>query len=172
MQRLQSAATIWIKHDQVAWFRETAARLRNQHAGQVLPALAFFHIPLPEFNDVWDFYACQGAKGETICCPLINTGLFAAMHEAGDVMGVFCGHDHLNDFIGELFDIRLAFGRATGYGGYGLDGFARGARLVRLHAGERRFDTWLRLEGGHVIKKQPPHEPELTRCLCLPSDYE
>jgi hypothetical protein len=170
--KAQTGGYDWIKHDQVAWFREMADELRRQSAGQILPALGFFHVPLPEFNDVWDFYTCFGAKGETICCPLINTGLFAAMHEAGDVMGVFCGHDHLNDFIGEMFNIRLAFGRITGYGGYGLDDFARGARMVRLHAGEHRFDTWLRLEAGHVVKKQPTHKPELTRGLCLPSDYD
>jgi hypothetical protein len=162
----------WVKHEQVTWFRETAKRLRGQSGGELLPALAFCHIPLPEFNDVWDFHACRGVKGETICCPLINTGLFAAMHEAGDVMGLFCGHDHLNDYIGELHGISLAFGRATGYGGYGLETFARGARIVRLHAGERVFDTWLRLEGGQVVAEQPTHEPELTRRLCLPSDYE
>ena len=142
----------WIKHDQVTWFRETAQRLRDLSPGQLLPALAFCHIPLPEFNDVWDFHTCRGAKGETICCPLINTGLFAAMHEAGDVMGIFCGHDHLNDFIGELHGIRLAFGRAIGYGGYGMEEFARGARLARLHAGERTFDTWLRLEGSTLSR--------------------
>ena len=142
-------------------------------AGELLPALAFCHIPLPEFNDVWDFHTCRGVKGETICCPLINTGLFAAMVEAGDVMGLFCGHDHLNDFIGEVHGIRLAFGRATGYGGYGLEEFARGARMVRLRAGEHAFDTWLRLRAaGSGQNSQHTSLSWLRTDYCLPSDYE
>ena len=35
---------------------------------------------------------------EKACAPLLNTGMFAAMKEAGDVMGTFVGHDHDNDY--------------------------------------------------------------------------
>ena len=35
---------------------------------------------------------------EKACAPKLNTGMFAAMKEAGDVMGVFVGHDHDNDY--------------------------------------------------------------------------
>jgi hypothetical protein len=64
----------------------------------------------------------------------------------GDVMGTFAGHDHLNDYIGELHGIRLGYGRATGYNTYGKEGFPRGARVIQLFEGERRFDTWIRLD--------------------------
>ena len=33
--------------------------------------------------------------------------------------GVFCGHDHNNDFCGNHFGVSLFYGRKTGYGGYG-----------------------------------------------------
>lgn len=36
--------------------------------------------------------------GEPVCDPQLNSGLFNAMLECGDVMGVFCGHDHNNDY--------------------------------------------------------------------------
>lgn len=160
----------WIKHDQVAWYLETTKRLRQENGDQTLPALAFCHIPLPEFNEVWDYHTCYGVKGELICSPLINTGLFAAMVEVGDVLGLFVGHDHFNDFIGELHGIQLAFGRATGYGGYGSNSFERGARFVRLREGVRAFDSWLRLESGKAAQ-QPAHAPEMEWNRCLPSDY-
>lgn len=68
-----------------------------------------------------------------MCCPKINTGLFAAMHLAGNVRGVFAGHDHVNDYEGMLYGVRLCYGRATGYNTYGKDAFQRGARVIRLH---------------------------------------
>lgn len=156
----------WIRRDQIAWFLEKAVEL-NPDGVEPLPALAFFHIPLPEFNQIWDMHVCYGSKLEPICCPLLNSGFFAAMHETGDVMGAFVGHDHINDFTGELYGIRLSFGRATGFNTYGREGFKRGARIIRLYEGRREFDTWLRLEGGEVVHQQEPHEPELRRKTCI-----
>ncbi len=50
---------------------------------------------------------CLGEKNEPVCCPRLNTGLFAALHLAGNVRGVFAGHDHVNDYDGTLHAIRL-----------------------------------------------------------------
>ncbi len=153
----------WIRRDQIGWYVETAHAFHQADGGVTLPALAFFHIPLPEYNEVWDDHACRGHKLEPICCPLINSGFFAALHEVGDVVGTFVGHDHLNDFEGDLYGIRLCFGRGTGFNTYGQENFKRGARVIRLEEGERSFVTWLRLEGGEVIREQPLHESEVKR---------
>ena len=157
----------WIHRDQVAWYAQTARELAEANGGEKIPALAFFHIPLPEYNEVWDYHTCHGVKYEEICPPFVNSGFFAALHEAGDVLGTFVGHDHVNDFVGDLHGIRLAYGRATGYNTYGRDGMARGARVIRLTQGERSFRTWLRLDGGEVITNQPPHAPEGVRMLSV-----
>ena len=157
----------WLRRDQIAWYLHTAHALREANGGQTLPALAFFHIPLPEYNEVWDLHVCYGHKYEPVCCPLINTGFYAALHEAGDVMGTFVGHDHVNDFVGDLYGIRLCFGRGTGFNTYGRQGFKRGARLIQLQEGVRDFRTWLRLEGGEVVDDQPQHEPLFQRRTCI-----
>lgn len=143
----------WIRSDQIAWYKE-ASRTHSS-----LPALAFFHIPLPEYQQVWYTSTCYGNKHENVCCPPVNSGLFAAMAEMGDVIGTFCGHDHINDYWGELHGIRLCYGRATGYNTYGQEGFPRGARMIRLRQGERAFETWLRLADGTVVREQPEHKP-------------
>ena len=148
----------WIKRDQIEWFLKESAHY-TEVVGHQLPALAFFHIPIPEYHEVWDFSTCYGAKYEDICAPRINTGLFAALHEAGDVLGTFVGHDHINDFCGDLYGIRLCYGRATGYNTYGKDGFPRGARVIELKEGERKFETWLHLENGTIVKEQAKHTP-------------
>lgn len=152
----------WIARDQIAWYVETSRALAAEYGRpeQRLPALAFFHIPLPEYAEVWEQRVCRGSKGEPVCGPVINSGFFAALVEQGDVMGTFVGHDHLNDFEGELHGIRLAYGRATGYSPYGTEGFERGARVIRLREGERQFETWLRV-GEDAVRYDPPeHEPE------------
>ncbi|MNC34498.1 hypothetical protein D3C75_829330 [compost metagenome] len=85
------------------------------------------------------------------------------MAELGHTLGVFVGHDHVNDYWGELHGIRLCYGRASGHNTYGREGFPRGARMIRLYEGERRLDTWLRLEDGTKVTKQLRHEPENAR---------
>ena len=148
----------WIKREQIVWYLQESARL-TAGAGNPLPALAFFHIPIPEYDEVWDFHTCYGVKYENVCAPQVNTGFFAAMHEAGDVMGTFVGHEHVNDFWGDLHGIRLCYGRASGYNTYGREGFPRGARVIALQEGERQFETWLHLDDGTVVGEQPEHTP-------------
>ena len=61
-------------------------------------------------------------------------------------MGVMVGHDHGCDFIGVLNRIALAYGRVTGSEGW--DDLESGARVIELHEGEFRFDTWTRTPSG------------------------
>ena len=49
---------------------------------------------------------------EEACAPKLNTGMFAAMKESGDVMGIFVGHDHDNDYAVMWKGILLAYGRS------------------------------------------------------------
>lgn len=125
----------WIRADQIAWYRRSRADRR-------IPALAFLHIPLPEWEVAWrEGWDRRGQRHEAACCPAVNSGLFAAFLERGDVIGAFCGHDHRNDYAATLHGIRLAYGRATGHGGYGRPGFPRGARVIELREGVRGFET-------------------------------
>lgn len=149
----------WIRRSQIEWYAAQSRMLTELNGGRPLPSLAFFHIPLPEYVDAWDMHVCHGEKHETICAPWINTGLFAAMVEMGDVLGTFAGHDHGNDFCGELHGIRLCYGRTTRYASV-AGPFQTGARIIRLQAGERRFSTWLHLEDGTIVTEQPEHQPE------------
>jgi hypothetical protein len=109
-----------------------------------LPALAFFHIPLPEYTEVVDKPTTVGMHHERICPPPVNSGLFTSMCECKDVMGTFVGHDHTNNYIGCLHNICLAYGYASGRQAsrcYHTSGC--GVRVIELFEGERKFDTWL-----------------------------
>lgn len=138
----------WIHQNQVNWYANESQKFKQDNQ-RILPALAFFHIPIPEYDDVWRYASVSGTKKENVSSAKINSGLFTAMVENGDVMGTFAGHDHDNDYCGELGDISLCFGRVTGYHCYG--DLQRGVRVIFLKEGERRFDSWIRLDDGKVI---------------------
>ena len=142
-----------ISSQQIEWFRESVRHRSNPNDGRPTdraPLFLFLHIPLPEFELAWQSGVVRGLKLEDVQCPRSNTGFFAAVQTAG-VRGVFAGHDHVNDFDADWNGARLCYGRATGYQTYGRDGFAHGARVIRLIEGQPRFETWLRLEDGSSV---------------------
>jgi hypothetical protein len=149
----------WIRNSQVEWFLAQSRSLQELHGGVPVPALVFFHIPLPEYREVWNRQSCEGHRYEKVQCPLLNSGLFEAMVQSGRVMGTFCGHDHINDYTGWLHGIRLCYGRSTGYNTYGRWLFSRGARVIRLQQGEEGFTTWLRLANGKKVQDRRKHAP-------------
>jgi Calcineurin-like phosphoesterase len=144
----------WIHVDQVHWYYKTSKALAAQRNGRAHPALAFFHIPLLEYEQalVDPKADVVGHRHESVCCPRINSGLFAALLERGDVRGTFVGHDHVNDYESTLHGIRLIYGRATGFAPYGREGFPRGGRIILIEADKTTFTTWLRLENGVQVQ--------------------
>ncbi|WP_318615699.1 metallophosphoesterase family protein [Sporosarcina sp. YIM B06819] len=140
----------WIHSDQVSWFTAESRKYADASTKQ-LPALAFFHIPLPEYKEVLEVGKVSGHKLEQVCSPQVNSGLFAAILEAENVMGTFVGHDHDNDYCGELHGISLCYGRSAGYNVYGA--LERGARVIKLFEGEHRFESWIRQDNGEVTSR-------------------
>lgn len=134
----------WIKFDQIDWYRRTSEQVTNRNKHKV-PSLAFFHIPLPEFETAR--WVCRelGEKQEGVCSPSLNSGLFSSFLEKKDVIGVFAGHDHNNDYLVDLDGhILLAYGRKTGYPSAYNETLNRGVRVINLHEGEASFDTYIR----------------------------
>lgn len=156
----------YMDHTQVSWYARTRNDLLSRNG--VHSSLFFFHMPLPEYEEVWRTRQCVGEKNEGICAPKINSGLFTAMLEDNGSRGVFVGHDHTNDFCGDLYGIRLCYGRGTGFGtnqrgAYGKDGFLHGVRMIRadmaIQPSRPEFSTYLYLEDGTIVTEQPIHEP-------------
>jgi len=143
----------WIKHDQIAWYREQSQQYTSTNGNNPFPALAFFHIPLPEYSEVLEDPTTLGERDEQICSPHINTGMFASMVEMKDIMGTFVGHDHNNNYIGIYKGIALAYGQSSGYSGYGE---MKGARIIELQEGKHGFNTWVRTEDGVSLEYNFP----------------
>lgn len=142
----------WIDFSQIAWFI-------SQSKKYPLPSLIFFHIPLPEYQEALKGKVF-GEKREEICAPGLNSGLFTALLESGNVLGVFAGHDHENDYIGVYHGIALGYGRvSSGKNAYGC--LSPGVRVIRLTEGKKEFDTYIRLKGGEIINRC--HYPDAFR---------
>jgi predicted MPP superfamily phosphohydrolase len=105
----------WFAFSQIAWYRDQSAMFKKNNRDILVPALAFFHIPLQEYGEmVAGKNTIVGSRKEKENPGAVNSGMFAAMCESGDVVGVFTGHDHDNDYIGNYRGIALAFGRYSG----------------------------------------------------------
>lgn len=136
----------WIRFDQVAWYRSTSDRLTSSNKKTPLPSIAFFHIPLQEYSKVRTSESTIGSTIEEVASPEINSGLFASFIEKKDVMGIFVGHDHDNNYIGTHKGVAMAYGQVTGKDAYG--DLERGGRIIVLHEGEPGFETWIRTRSG------------------------
>ncbi|XP_015888952.3 probable inactive purple acid phosphatase 29 [Ziziphus jujuba] len=154
----------WIKPSQQFWFQLTSAKLQREYKNKPhpqkksAPGLAYFHIPLPEFAS-FDSSNFTGVRQEGIGSASVNSGFFTTMVEAGDVKAVFTGHDHLNDFCGELTGIKLCYAGGFGYHAYGKAGWSRRARVVvaSLEKTEKggwgtikSIKSWKRLDDHHL----------------------
>lgn len=144
----------WIHFDQIHDYLECHTLLKNLPATANANALAFMHIPLPEYAFAADdpSTSVYGNFGEDVCCPPVNSGLFTAFLEAGNVCAVFAGHDHDNDYTVLYKGILLAYGRYSGGNTVYNNLKPNGARVILLReSGD--CNTWIRLSDGTVCQE-------------------
>jgi predicted MPP superfamily phosphohydrolase len=163
----------WMKFDQIKWFREKSDYYAELNNNTPVPSLAFFHIPLPEYEFIADDATTIGDQFEGIASSEINSGLFASMIDKDNIMGVFAGHDHDNNYIGIYKNIALGFGQVTGLDAYGqLD---RGARIIILHENKTQFETYIRNEKEKKFHYHYPSgvpEPDSTTIFFKSTDVK
>ncbi len=141
----------WITTDAIEWYKNKSLQFTLNNNMRPISSLAFFHIPLPEYSIAFDDEKNirYGERLEKECSPKLNSGLFLAMKEMGDVLGVFTGHDHLNNYIVDYNNIALAYGCFSGWRTTYVPEI-NGARVIVLKEGEREFDTWIHLLDGSI----------------------
>ncbi len=111
----------YVREDQIQWYKDTAAALKEANGGEVVPALNFQHIvpseiyealgaaKLPFGLENWTIEgqayspiptpgSFTGLMFESPCPSYSNAGHLDAFLETGDVMGTFVGHDHINSY--------------------------------------------------------------------------
>ena len=145
--------------EQNEWFTRCETELNERFAaGGKIPSVVFEHIPVIEeyrlakrvpdarrfvdgvtfLNDVSrGVYVLDkktgaaGRMGEAPCSSDDNYGQFDAWKNGGCVRAAFFGHDHLNDFVGQVDGIMLGQCKLAGFRPYG-DGMRQGVRILDL----------------------------------------
>jgi 3',5'-cyclic AMP phosphodiesterase CpdA len=105
-----------MRQEQIDWFNAEAAAIRDESLAPP-PAFAFFHIPISQYDDLAKSGNAVGVKREAVCHEGGSRDALGAFRDSGFIKAVFCGHDHLNDYYGEMEGIRLQYVRSTGYEG-------------------------------------------------------
>jgi len=150
----------FVKPEQIRWYEEQAALLKEKN-GTTVPSIVIQHIPVPEefkllkersfLSMIADgvtgqneqkgkFYTLDKSKatgymGEAPCTSGYNSGQFDSWKKTGDVVAAFFGHDHMNDFVGEVDGIILGQCKTSGFRPYG-DGLMQGVRIIDIQENE------------------------------------
>lgn len=140
--------------ERIAWYRHVSDSVAASNGGVAVPALMFFHIPLPELKTAKDEGEICGTRTWNEVTPSFSNGLFLAAVEQGDVDGMFFGHDHGNDYSVNWHGILLAYGRYTGCVERipGLQ--PQGARIIELTESTPEFKTYIRLMDGTIEQSE------------------
>ncbi len=151
-----------IDETQKNWYKKCSNDIKQQYH-QKIDGLAFFHIPIPEFMYLWNYYPVTGDKGEDVYCPTFNTRFFQLTKSIGNIKGIFCGHDHSSDYSGFYKGVELVYGRKTGYGSYGPYNKYNGGTVIKLKEiiredGTRSFNYnhYIIEQTGNIVKPTKP----------------
>lgn len=135
----------YIKKSQIYWY-EMVSNYLEKEFHKVIPSLMFFHMPLKQQKLVGKNGKYIGNRNERECVQSVDKGMFEVIKKMRNVKGVFCGHDHTNDYYGILDGITLGYGCLSGYNAPVEKGAKRGARVFVLEEKNlEKFDTYCKI---------------------------
>lgn len=150
-----------VHEDEIEWYKETSAELKELNGGAVVPAMMFQHIIVQEIYDklfiesafsigkgTQTFVDTDGKEHyytylpkvanletgylfEQPCPGYLNYGQLDALVETGDVKAIFSGHDHTNDFTVKINGVDVVNSGGCTYNSYGKN-INRGCRVIIL----------------------------------------
>ncbi len=164
-----------IHESQVKWYEDSLNKIKAENNNVMPKSLAFFHIAIPEYKTAWDEYRANdfndtenvkyiygkaGEKDYSVYTSEYNYGFFDKVKELGSTQGMFCGHDHLNNFSIDYKGVRLTYGYSIDYLAYtGIMkfGLQRGCTVIDI-APDGSFES--HLENYYQDKYQAAKEKE------------
>jgi len=115
------------------WFNDELANTAKD--GDAIK-IAFFHIPLPQFAELWASGHAVGVNTNGISSEKTPKSVFPAL-KGGGISAVFCGHDHNNDFYGDWDGVRLQCLKCRIKDG----AYGQGATLIKISFAEKSCKT-------------------------------
>lgn len=141
----------YVSKEQIEWYKNKSEKIN-------VNSIWFQHVPVPEVMNfvkivdkntegavkkgdtyyILDTEKATGVLGERPCPAKINEGLFDAWVEKGNVIAAFFGHDHSNNYIGNIQGIDLVATPGCAYNHWGDK--SRGVRVIQID--ENNTDTY------------------------------
>ena len=121
----------FLKREQIGWYLREVEKAKKTYGDT--KAIAYMHIPLPEYQNVFSGDDAQGftpsgkaevlygAQYESVGCSPYNSGFFDAAAAEGSLQAVFAGHDHVNDFCALYRGVYLVYSQCGGYNTYSME---------------------------------------------------
>lgn len=151
----------YVHQNQIDWYVSKSNELKAQNGGVAVPSMMFQHIIVNEIYDALlevpagtegavdhngKYYVFNPentksgiALNESPCPSTVNGGQFDAIVNQGDVVAMFFGHDHVNNFVVEYKGVDLVNTPGVGFNSYGDDG--RGVRIIDIKEGTTDYET-------------------------------
>lgn len=120
--------------NQIEWYKNEVVRMNGineSRGGGNIKSTMYFHIPLVEYRTAWNEYLENGntedvvfdygvaeEKGKVVYSGIGEDEMFETILELGSTIGVFCGHDHINNFSLHYKGVRLTYGMSIDYLAY------------------------------------------------------
>lgn len=105
-----------IKQDQIEWYEELSNKTKRKYLKKIR-ALAIFHIPLKQYQDLWNDRSIpkHGESKEKVYYEEDDGSVYRSFLKTGNIEATFCGHDHYNNYWGTFHGgIILAYGHISG----------------------------------------------------------
>ncbi|MBD3351231.1 MAG: hypothetical protein GF364_07070 [Candidatus Lokiarchaeota archaeon] len=137
----------------VQWMQDQVSKQENQ-----IPSLAFYHVPNLAYKRIWDRKIAHGIKRESVCYEKEDGRIHTMFKKLRVIKGCFVGHDHVNDYYGEIDGIVYGYGRKTGRRGYGSGTNVKepvevGKKIIQIGA---KLIT-IYLDNDHALKNRWEH---------------
>lgn len=164
-----------IHEDQTDWLLSSLSEMKHQNPD--LKALAFFHMPLPEYkeayakmkmgdNTVTYHFGSVLELNEYFGITPLPYPFFDRIREDGTILGCFAGHDHLNTISMTYKGVRLTYAMSIDCLAYPFirhQYTQRGGTLITFHEGrgKTRWDD-LVTKGGSISIVPCPAGPVVS----------
>lgn len=153
---LESGGYDYIREDQIQWYKDSSALLKQYNNGEDVPGIMAFHIPLIENrtayskrNDKEVVYEWTGERNEEVHSADVDTDLLETIWELGNVKAIVTGHDHINDYMFNYKGVKLCASPNISNMSY-TDEEVQGSRWFDLDA-SKMDDVLTKVE--YVIKR-------------------